>query len=420
MIKGSKQRNVIITFILWLTILVNIAMTIGFVASMYATKAMDETLGLGLCSMFTFANVLGAILLLRWNKYGLGLIANSVILISIVYAYVLNLGFIPTFPFIGTVVLLFLILQIRKGGKSAWSQLNSGWDTRHCRHIYQIFVVIELILFILTLIAFGDNKSKQPNSEPTIVLHDTIVIKEQNPEENILRDSILVSPSVKSENSCLKTSNDKSDKDINDNQKSISDKVTSEKSPRKSYSIDDAVWYLDTHDVWNVPEMNQYPDLRNLHRLLKLSLYSYRNRLPSKLTSKSKRLREISMMLEKIEYLSINNNDKDIMLELKKRSHRGMSSNTIEPYIICNSLKKVLKYVCRSERNKPKRDEQCPSQPSNEKQVKRRSIGGNFPVDKDYSDSKAAREKSIQREIDEYKKMVSDSIKNVTPTFGLG
>lgn len=248
MIKGSKQRNVIITFILWLTILVNLAMTVGAIALMYDAKAIEETLGFGLCSMFTFANVLGAILLMRWNKNGISLIAISVILLSIVYGYVLNYWIVKTIPFIGAVAFLWLILQIRKGGKSAWSQLKSGWDSKHCRHIYQIFAVTELILFILTLIAFGGNKSKQPIPEPTPVLEDTIVIAKQNPVENISRDSIPVTDSIKVESPDVDQPNKKTEADVADQVKQSESKTNLEKSPN-TYSLDDAARYLDIHNV---------------------------------------------------------------------------------------------------------------------------------------------------------------------------
>lgn len=207
---GSKQRNVIITVCLWLAILANLTMTVGFIVTMYDASVMEETLGLGLCSMFTFANILGSILLLRWNKNGLGLIAISVILLSIVYAYVLHLGLISTIPFLAAVFLLWLILQIRKSGKSAWSQLKSGWDSKHCRHIYQVFAVIELILFILTLIAFGNHKGKMRNPDPILISHDTIVNEKQEQLEKILPDLDSVSDSVKTETS----NNKKPDKEI--------------------------------------------------------------------------------------------------------------------------------------------------------------------------------------------------------------
>lgn len=111
--KDTKQRNVIVTVCLWLTILVNLAMTVGSIVLMYDAKAMEETLGFGLCSMFTFANVLGAILLMRWNKNGIILMAISVILLSIVYGYVLNYWIVESIPFIGAVAFLWLILLIR-------------------------------------------------------------------------------------------------------------------------------------------------------------------------------------------------------------------------------------------------------------------------------------------------------------------
>lgn len=46
---------------------------------------------------------------------------------------------------------------------------------------------------------------------------------------------------------------------------------------------------------------------------------------------------------------------------------------------------------------------------------KNRGIGG-----EESPDEKSVRKKRIQKEIDDYKKLISDSIKDVTPTFGLG
>lgn len=271
MSKDNKQRNVIVNVCLWLAILVNLVMTVGFIVSMYNAKLMEETLGLGLCSMFTFANVLGAILLIRWNKNGISLIAISAILFSIVYGYVLNYWVIETIPVIGAVAFLWLILQIRKGGKSAWSQLKSGWDGKHCRHIYQLFAVVELILFVLTLFAFGGTKGKQPKTEPITVLQDTIVEKKKT-AENVSIDSIPVAESSSTENPTIKTPNDKSDIDEVNRPTQNDNKTNPEKSPKKSYSLDDAAKYLDTHKVWTVSEMNQYPELNNLCKLMEQSL----------------------------------------------------------------------------------------------------------------------------------------------------
>lgn len=416
---GSKQRNVIITVCLWLAILANLAMTVGLIVTMYDASVMEETLGLGLCSMFTVANILGVILLLRWNKNGLGLITISAILLSIVYAYVLHLGLIPTVLFLVAVFLLWLILQIRKRGKSAWSQLKSGWDSKHCRHIYQIFAVSEIILFILTLIAFGGNKGKQPMPEPTPVLEDTIVITKQNPVDNISRDSIPVTDSINVESPDVGQPNKKTEADVADQVKQSECKTNSEKSSN-TYSLDDAARYLDTHNVWNVSEMNKYPDLRHLDEYLRKSLHSCHDMLPSKLAYKSNRLSEISRLLRELEHLSISN-DKRIMSRLRSKSHRGISPDNIEPNLIRNSLRETIDEARSYERRKKSTgDEPYNSKPSDEKQVKKRSIGGASPAGKDDTNSNEARKKRIQREIDEYKKMVSDSIKSVTPTFGLG
>lgn len=339
--KDSKQRNVIITVCLWLTILVNLVMTVGFIVEMCDTNLMEDSLGLGFCSMFTFANVLGAILLMRWNKNGLSLITISVVLLSIVYAYVLNLGFIPTIPFIGSIVLLWLILQLRKGGKSAWSQLRSDWDGKHCRHIYQIFAVVELILFVLILIAFGGHKGKQTSPEPTPVLQDTIIVEKENPAKRVSKDSIPTPTSDKTLDTTLNTSNDKSDKEANDKSKQSENKTNPEKSPKKSSSVDDAAKYLDTHNVWDVSEMSQYPDLQNLHKLIQQSLYTCRDRLPSQLVSKSKKLHEISRLLREIEHLAITG-DKQTVSRLRKMNHRGISSDKIDPNMIHNNLRKAL------------------------------------------------------------------------------
>lgn len=386
---------------------------------MYDAKAMEETLGFGLCSMFTFANVFGAILLMRWNKNGISLMAISVILLSIVYGYVLNYWIVESISFIGAVAFLWLILLIRKGGKSAWSQLKPGWDSKHCRHIYQIFAVSEIILFILTLIAFGCNKGKQPMPEPTPVLEDTIVITKQNPVENISRDSITVTDSINVESPDVDQPNKNTEADVADQVKQSECKTNSEKSPN-TYSLEDAARYLDTHNVWNVSEMNKYPDLRHLDEYLRKSLHSCLDMLPSKLAYKSNRLSEISRLLRELEHLSISN-DKRIMSRLRSKSHRGISPDNIEPNLIRNSLRETIDEARSYERRKKSTgDEPYNSKPSDEKQVKKRSIGGASPAGKDDTNSNEARKKRIQREFDEYKKMVSDSIKSMTPTFGLG
>lgn len=234
------------------------------------------------------------------------------------------------------------------------------------------------------------------------MLQDTIIVEKKNPVENVSKDSIATPDSNQTVDSTLNTSNGKSDKEADNKSKQSKDKTNPEKSPKKSSSIDDAAKYLDTHNVRNVSEMSQYPDLQNLYKLMQQSLYTCRDRLPSQLVSKSKKLHEISRLLREIEHLAITG-DKQIVSRLKKMTHRGVSSDKIDPNLIQNNLRMALDEARMYE-----------------KMRKRRSIGGDSPTNKEDADSKEARKKRIQREIEQYKKMVSDSIKSVTPTFELG
>lgn len=415
--KETKQRNVIITVILWLAILVNLAMTIGSIVLMYDAKAMEVTLGFGLSSMFTFANVLGAILLMRWNKNGLILMAISGILLSIVYGYVLNCWIVETIPFIGAVAVLLLILQIRKGGKSAWSQLKSGWDGKHCRHIYQIFAVVELALFILTIIEFGGKNGNQNFPHPNTVLHDTIVDEKQDLVKDISRESIPSTNSVKNERPVIDAQDKKPSIETPTNMRPSENNATPEKSSQKTYSLDDAAKYLDTHIVWVVSEMNQYPDLCNLSKLMEKSLYTCRNLLPSALVSKSQRLGEISKLLKEAEYRYRGYYDKRNMSRLRSQFHKNVSSDIILPYQIRNLLREIIDEArCSNDQSM----KQTTLHHLMKSPQKREALVALHQIGKTIVIPANARKKRNQKEIDDYKKMVSDSVNHVPPTFGLG
>lgn len=362
---------------------------------MYDDRANEETLGLGLYSMFTFANVLGSILILRWNKNGLGLIAVSVVLLSIVYAYVLHFRIVETIPFISAVIFLWLILQIRKGGKSAWSQLKSGWDSKHCRHIYQLFAVVELIMFILTLIAFGSNKGKQPSPEPVPILTDTIVAEKQNSDEDVSRDSIPVADSIKPEEPNISSSDEKANKDDSNKPKPSENKTSPEKNTKNSSSLEDAARYLDSHAVWRVAEMSHYHQISDLNSQIIRSLREGRNRIPA--SCPSSKLNTIRKLLIEIDRLS-RDSDRDLVRKYMKYSG---NQSEVRPDDVINSLRRALYHIRMYDTQRKTRE-------------KNRGIGGD-----ESSDDKDARKKRIQKEMDDYTMMDSDSIKYVPPTFGL-
>jgi len=177
-----KQRNGCITAWLWLAILINLGMTVYYALSMFGAYSTEMALGLGTCSIFGLVNVLGAILLMRWNKTGFYLFLVSSIICAVVNLAVLKLQPATAVSSLVAIIIWWAVLQAKKDGVSAWSQLEAGWDYKHCRHLYQLFSVAGIILFILTLIAVGqEHKNPYENilPEQTVLEEDTVVVEEE-------------------------------------------------------------------------------------------------------------------------------------------------------------------------------------------------------------------------------------------------
>lgn len=163
-----KQRNGCITAWLWVAIILNIGTAIFNAVSMFGAHSTAMALGFGICSILGLINVLGAILIMRWNVTGFYLFLASSLICAIVNVFVLKMSAVTAISSVFAIVIWWAILQVKKDGVSAWSQLETGWDYKHCRHIYQIFSITAIVLFVLTLIAVG-------------MVHD-------NPHESILSD----------------------------------------------------------------------------------------------------------------------------------------------------------------------------------------------------------------------------------------
>lgn len=167
-----KQRNGCITFWLWLVILSNIAITIFYAVGMFGADGSGDALGFGLCSILGLVNVLSAIQLLRWNKVGFYMMVVSSILAMIVNVSVLNMEPVAVASSLVAIVIWWAILQMKKDGESAWSQLESGWDVAHNRHLYQLFAILAAILLVLTLIAYGNAGSSGKDDPGTTAVEE--------------------------------------------------------------------------------------------------------------------------------------------------------------------------------------------------------------------------------------------------------
>lgn len=176
-----KQRNGCITAWLWFAIIANIGMAIFYAVSMFSAYSTEMALGFGICSIFGVINVLGAILLMRWNKTGFYLFLVSSLICAVVNVFVLKMSAATAISSVFAIVIWWAILQAKKDGVSAWSQLETGWDYKHCRHIYQIFSITAILLFVLTLIAVGqehNNPYADILSDYEAVEEDTVAVEE--------------------------------------------------------------------------------------------------------------------------------------------------------------------------------------------------------------------------------------------------
>lgn len=175
-----KQRNGCITAWLWVVILINMAMAIFYAVSMFEAYSTEMALGFGICSIFGVANVLGAILLMRWNKIGFYLFLFSSLICAVVNVCVLKMPPSVAVSSLFAIIIWWAILQAKKDGKSAWSQLESGWDYKHCRHLYQVFTVIGIALFVLTLIAVGkEHKTPYEDIDDDSYLDEGTMVKQE-------------------------------------------------------------------------------------------------------------------------------------------------------------------------------------------------------------------------------------------------
>ena len=86
----TKQRHGCINAWLWLVIAANLAFCGYYAIQMFSVWSNTMVWGFGLLSILALGNVLGAILLMRWNKCGFYLFIVCSIITAIVNAGILD------------------------------------------------------------------------------------------------------------------------------------------------------------------------------------------------------------------------------------------------------------------------------------------------------------------------------------------
>lgn len=156
----TKQRHGCVNAWLWLIIATNLVLCGYYAIQMFNVWSNTHVWGYGLLSILTLGNVLGAILLMRWNKCGFYLFIACSIITTIVNAGILDLGVSTGIQGLVAIIIWWGILHIKKDGVPAWKLMNGGWDYKHCRHLYQLFGIIAGGLLVATIAASTTNSHK--------------------------------------------------------------------------------------------------------------------------------------------------------------------------------------------------------------------------------------------------------------------
>ena len=150
----NAQRHGCVTTWLWMVIISNLIYSIYYIVLMFSASDYPLITSLGLTSITAILNVLGSILLMKWNKYGFYIFVVSSLLYILTDFAILHIN---SFTFVSSsfaIIILWSVLQIRKEGVSVWSLLKDGWNYNSNRNLYQIFGTIIGIIIILTIIAY--------------------------------------------------------------------------------------------------------------------------------------------------------------------------------------------------------------------------------------------------------------------------
>lgn len=219
-----KERHKSVKFWLCIIIILNLCVAIFYAVKTFEAYKTEISLGYGLCSILGVINILGAILLLRWRKPGFYILLASTILCIFVNLFLLKALYVPGIISFVTFVSLWLSLSAETGEYeiSTWSQLESGWDYNRNRHIYQLFSIICIALFILTIIAIGKER-KTATSGYIVTTSPENRINEKDSNLKILSDTSTVYTYPGSATPTEHNDSDKIKKDLKHLEKVIAD-----------------------------------------------------------------------------------------------------------------------------------------------------------------------------------------------------
>ena len=120
-----KQRHGCVTFWLWLVLIVNAGFTLQYLVTLVGADPQLPVPAVSLLALLGACNVYAALLLLRWNKTGFYLFICSSLAALVVNVTMLDLHPVQSATSLFGIAIWWGVLQIRRGGVSAWSQMES-------------------------------------------------------------------------------------------------------------------------------------------------------------------------------------------------------------------------------------------------------------------------------------------------------
>lgn len=151
-----KKMNGFVTFMLCLAMVANALRSVEDAVHMYNQYTGVMALRYGFNCLIAVVNLFGSFLLLRWNKTGFYLFVVSAFLATAYNIHMTETYSFMTFQPLCVLVILWVILQIKKEGKSAWSQLQTRYNDKESRYTFLIFGAVIVILFFMTIAAFNN------------------------------------------------------------------------------------------------------------------------------------------------------------------------------------------------------------------------------------------------------------------------
>lgn len=143
----KRKRHWFVTIWLSFVLVCNVLMFLLLLLAIKELRSVDEkiiALGVGGVTLF---NSLASSLLLRWNKTGFYLFWTSFVIELVLSIGLLasgNIGVNALITLAAGIVgigIIYSILQLKKNGLSAWSQLTSGFGFFKNRALYAVFCV---------------------------------------------------------------------------------------------------------------------------------------------------------------------------------------------------------------------------------------------------------------------------------------